>query len=92
MCVSKSAIAALKSGRNKESTNIATIALVLCADPVWLETGNGQMKNAYKLDEIIYENQARNGYIQFKPIDSFADSETDKFKDSNIHIVAMVYT
>ena len=91
MCVSKSAIAALKSGCNKESTNIATIALVLCADPVWLETGNGQMKNAYKLDEIIYENQARNGYIQFKPIDSFADSETDKFKDSNIHIVAMVY-
>lgn len=81
----QSAIAALESGRNKESTNIATIAQVLGVDPVWLETGNGQMKNAYKLDEIIYENQARNGYIQFKQIDLFADSETDKFKDSNIH-------
>lgn len=81
----QSAIAVLESGRNKESTNIATIAQVLGVDPVWLETGNGQMKNAYKLDEIIYENQARNGYIQFKQIDLFADSETDKFKDSNIH-------
>lgn len=47
------------------------------------------MKNAYKLDEIIYENQARNGYIQFKQIDLFADSETDKFKDSNIHITKL---
>lgn len=71
---SQSAIAALESGRNKESTNIATIAQVLGVDPVWLETGNGQMKNAYKSDEMIYENQARNGYIQFKQIDLSADS------------------
>lgn len=74
---SQSAIAALESGRNKESTNIATIAQVLGVDPVWLETGNEQMKNAYKSDEIIYENQARNGYIQFKQINLFADSENE---------------
>lgn len=40
----QSAIAALESGRNKESTNIATIAKVLDVDPVWLETGIGNMK------------------------------------------------
>ncbi|ORE99543.1 hypothetical protein BGI15_07795 [Snodgrassella alvi] len=74
---SQSAIAALESGRNKESTNIATIAQVLGVDPVWLEIGNGQMKNAYKSDEMIYENQARNGFIQFKKIDLFADSENE---------------
>lgn len=74
---SQSAIAALESGRNKESTNIATIAQVLGVDPVWLETGNGQMKNTYKSDEMIYENQARNGFIQFKKIDLFADSENE---------------
>lgn len=73
----QSAIAALESGRNKESTNIATIAQVLGVDPVWLETGNGQMKNVYKSDEMIYENQARNGYIQFKQIDLSADSENE---------------
>lgn len=73
----QSAIAALESGRNKESTNIATIAQVLGVDPVWLETGNGQIKNVYKSDEMIYENQARNGYIQFKQIDLSADSENE---------------
>ena len=74
---SQSAIAALESGRNKESTSIASIAQVLGVDPVWLETGNGQMKNAYKSDEMIYENQARNGFIQFKKIDLFADYENE---------------
>ena len=42
---SQSAIAALESGRNKESTNTASIARVLGISPLWLETGQGEMKN-----------------------------------------------
>lgn len=38
---SQSAIAALESGRNKESTNIVSLAKVLDVDPLWLETGEG---------------------------------------------------
>ena len=80
----QSAIAALESGRNKESTNIATIAKVLDVDPVWLETGVGQMKNNNKSIEIEAEIEALSGYIQFKQIDICANRENRKSKDYNI--------
>lgn len=40
---SQSAIAALETGRNQGSTNIAKIADVLGVSPMWLETGQGEM-------------------------------------------------
>lgn len=42
---SQSAIAALESGRNRESTNIASISRVLGINALWLETGQGDMKS-----------------------------------------------
>ncbi|QMT41800.1 helix-turn-helix domain-containing protein [Kingella oralis] len=40
---SQSAIAALETGRNQGSTNIAKIAEVLGVSAIWLETGQGEM-------------------------------------------------
>ena len=40
---SQSAIAALETGRNQSSTNIAKIAEVLGVSAIWLETGQGEM-------------------------------------------------
>lgn len=40
---SQSAIAALETGRNKASTDIAKIANVLGVSAIWLETGQGEM-------------------------------------------------
>lgn len=40
---SQSAIAALETGRNQGSTNIAKIAEVLGVSAIWLETGEGEM-------------------------------------------------
>ena len=76
----QSAIAALESGRNKESTNIATIAKVLGVDPVWLETGLGEMLP--KKDGISDSaTAAQDGYIQFKQINIKAAAGLGKFSD-----------
>lgn len=47
--VSQSAIAALETGRNKSSTDIAKIADVLGVSAIWLETGRGEMRETHKL-------------------------------------------
>lgn len=80
----QSAIAALESGRNKESTNIATIAKALDVDPVWLETGVGQMKNNNKPIEVEAKIEVASGYIQFKQIDICTCLKNRKSKDCNI--------
>ncbi len=46
---SQSAIAALETGRNKASTDIAKIANVLGVSAIWLETGQGEMRETYQL-------------------------------------------
>lgn len=38
---SQSSIAAIEAGRNKETTNIASLAMALGVNAVWLETGKG---------------------------------------------------
>lgn len=79
----QSAIAAIESGRNKESTNIATIAKALDVDPVWLETGLGQMKSNNKTLEIIAKTEVASGYIQFKQIDICTTIGNSESKDHN---------
>ena len=46
---SQSAIAALETGRNKASTDIAKIANALGVSAIWLETGQGEMRETYQL-------------------------------------------
>lgn len=46
---SQSAIAALETGRNKASTDIAKIANALGISAIWLETGQGEMRETYQL-------------------------------------------
>lgn len=65
----QSAIAALESGRNKESTNIATIAKVLDVDPVWLETGIGNMKTQKDYIASSFDKAEISGFVQFKQVD-----------------------
>lgn len=46
---SQSSIAALETGRNKASTDIAKIANVLGVSAIWLDTGQGEMWETYQL-------------------------------------------
>lgn len=41
--VSQAAIGAIEAERNKSSTHIATLAMILGVNPIWLETGKGEM-------------------------------------------------
>ena len=50
---SQSAIAALETGRNQGSTNIAKIAEILGVSAIWLETGQGEM---YSNTPIPFDN------------------------------------
>ncbi|AZR58594.1 LexA family protein [Eikenella corrodens] len=51
---SQSSIAAIEAGRNKETTNIASLAMALGVNAVWLETGKGtpfgSSPNVHELD------------------------------------------
>lgn len=46
---SQSSIAALETGRNKASTDIAKIANALGVSAIWLDTGQGEMRETYQL-------------------------------------------
>lgn len=50
---SQSAIAALETGRNKASTDIAKIANALGVSAIWLETGQGEMLGTYQLPNNV---------------------------------------
>lgn len=63
---SQSAIAALESGRNKESTNIILLAQVLGVSAIWLATGQGEM-----LSEAEQSNVSEHGEFVFW--DRFSD-------------------
>ncbi|WP_367418662.1 XRE family transcriptional regulator [Snodgrassella alvi] len=88
----QSAIGALESGRNKESTNIATIARVLDVDPVWLETGVGDMKNKKVNSSDLNTNSttATKGYIHFKQLNVKAAAGSGKFNESGQNEVRII--
>lgn len=86
----QSAIAALESGRNKESTNIATIAKVLDVDPVWLETGIGNMKIQKDCIAGSLDDAGISGFVQFKRVDLKATmgvGELNNYVQDEVHSI-----